>query len=42
MRDTERRAEESVMRVAALGGLILVLLFAGCASVPPATHGEQP
>ncbi|HEY2967189.1 MAG TPA: hypothetical protein VGK75_02380 [Casimicrobiaceae bacterium] len=30
------------MRVAALVGLLLVLLFAGCASVPPATQGEQP
>jgi hypothetical protein len=30
------------MRVATLIGLLLVLLFAGCASVPPATQGEQP
>jgi len=30
------------MRVAALVGLLLVLLFAGCASVPPATQVEQP
>jgi hypothetical protein len=29
------------MRVVTLGGLLLVLLFAGCASVPPATQGEQ-
>jgi hypothetical protein len=30
------------MRVATLIGLLLVLLFAGCASVPPATQGDQP
>jgi hypothetical protein len=30
------------MRVATVAGLLLVLLFAGCASVPPATQGEQP
>ena len=30
------------MRVAARVGLLLVLLFAGCANVPPATQGEQP
>lgn len=29
------------MRVATLVGLLLVLMFAGCASVPPATQGEQ-
>jgi hypothetical protein len=29
------------MHVRALVGLLLVLLFAGCASVPPATQGEQ-
>ena len=30
------------MRMAALVGLLLVLLFAGCASVPPAMQVEQP
>jgi hypothetical protein len=30
------------MHVATLAGLLLVLLFAGCTSVPPATQGEQP
>jgi len=40
MRDTERGAKGLVMRAAVLVGL--VLLFAGCASVPPATQGEQP
>jgi hypothetical protein len=30
------------MRVTTLVGLLLVLLFAGCASVPPATQGDQP
>ena len=30
------------MRIATLIGLLLVLLFAGCASVPPTTQGDQP
>ena len=34
----ESRADESVMRVAALVGLLLVLLFAGCASAQPASQ----
>ena len=34
----ESRAEELVMRVAALVGLLLVLLFAGCASAQPASQ----
>ena len=29
-------------RIAALVGLLIVLLFAGCANVPPTTQGEQP
>jgi Flp pilus assembly protein TadD len=41
MRDTEHRAKGLVMRAATLVGLLLALLFAGCASVPPATQGEQ-
>ena len=35
------RAEELVMRGPARVGLLLVLLFAGCANVPPATQVEQ-
>jgi hypothetical protein len=30
-----------VIRVTALVGLLIVLLFAGCASAPPATQGDQ-
>ena len=37
----DSRAEELVMRGPARVGLLLVLLFAGCANVPPATQVEQ-
>ena len=39
MRGNEHRAHKSVKRVAALVASLLVVLFAGCASVEPATHG---
>jgi hypothetical protein len=44
MRDSsaESRPKKLVIHVPALVGLLLVLLFTGCASVPPATQGEQP
>jgi hypothetical protein len=42
MRDTERGVEELVMRVAAIVGPLVVLLFAGCASVLPVARSEEP
>jgi hypothetical protein len=38
----DARGKHELTRVAALGGLVLVLLFAGCASVPLGTQGERP
>jgi hypothetical protein len=38
----ESRAGELVMRVATLVGLLPILLFAGCAAVPPVTQDEPP
>jgi hypothetical protein len=38
----ESRAKENVTGMAALLGVVLALLFAGCASVPLATQDEQP